>query len=264
LYGTDNGIYISSRKNSGEAPQKVLDARKVTQIDVLEEHHLLLVLSDKMLRSYVLTNIGSLEFAINKGPRGVQSHCSFFKSGTCMQKHMVSCVKSGSISSTVKVYGFDDAAASDNAIASEPRLFKEFYIPRESFSVHFLKSKLCLACSQGFEVVSLETLETQPLLDQADTTLHKKNTNPIHIQRIDEDFLLNFSEFSIFVNRNGRRARPELRVDWAGRPQSFVVRYPWIFAFEPNFIEMCNIESGEGHIMRQRNIRMLHSSTYEV
>ncbi|KAM0258938.1 hypothetical protein ACHAQJ_003594 [Trichoderma viride] len=184
-----------------------------------------------------------------------------------MGRHMVSCVKSGSLSSTVKVFELDDATTNSKAVTGELRMFKEFYIPRKSLSVHFLKSKLCLACSQGFEVVSLETLETQMLLDQTDRLLDfalQKSAKPIHIERFDEEFLLNYSDFSFFVNRNGWRARPELCINWLGTPQSFALSYPWIFAFEPSFIEMRNIESGEVHIMPHHNIRMLHSNAYEI
>lgn len=150
----------------------------------------------------------------------------------------------------------------------ELRPFKEFYVPTEATSVHFLKSKLCVACARGFEVVSLEFLETQSLLDQADTSLdfvaRKEGVKPIHIERLNGEFLLNYSEFSFFVNRNGWRARPEWKIDWEGTPQSFALSYPWILAFEPNFIELRSIENGAVHIVPHKNIRMLHSSTHEV
>lgn len=155
-----------------------------------------------------------------------------------------------------------------NSGQDELKAFKEFYIPTESSSIHFLKTKLCVACARGFEVVSLETLETQSLLDQADTSLdfvaRKENVRPIHIERLNGEFLLNYSEFSFFVNRNGWRARPDWRIDWEGQPQSFALSYPWILAFEPNFIEIRNIDTNAVHIVPHRNIRMLHTSTREV
>ena len=158
-----------------------------------------------------------------------------------------------------------------NSGQDELKAFKEFYIPTESSSIHFLKSKLCVACARGFEVVSLETLETQSLLDQADTSLdfvaRKENVRPIHIERLNGEFLLNYSEFSFFVNRNGWRARPDWRIDWEGHPQSFALSGgtgPWILAFEPNFIEIRNIDTNAVHIVPHKNIRMLHTSTREV
>lgn len=277
IYGTDAGIYVSDRKSGGQ-PRKILEATNVTQIDALEEYQLLLVLSNKSLISYNLAALDPNESALSKKPKKIQSHCSYFKAGISMGRHLVCCVKPTTLSTTIKVYEPNDAMSKSkkqkgfskmfNAGQDELKPFKEFYIPTESTSVHFLKSKLCVACARGFEVVSLETLETQSLLDQADTSLdfvaRKEAVKPIHIERLNGEFLLNYSEFSFFVNRNGWRARPEWRIDWEGTPHSFALSYPWILAFEPNFIELRNIESGAVHIVPHKNIRMLHSSTHEV
>jgi len=147
--------------------------------------------------------------------------------------------------------------------------YKEFYIPTESSSIHFLRSKLCVGCARGFEVVSLETLETQSLLDQADTSLdfvaRKENIKPIHIERLASEFLLCYTDFSLFVNRNGWRARPDWKIVWEGNPQAFAIFNPYILAFEPSFIEIRHMESGVlVHILTVKNIRMLHSSTREI
>jgi hypothetical protein len=190
----------------------------------------------------------------------------------------VCCVKSSALSTTIKVFEPNDAMSKGkkpkgfnkiwNNGQDELKPFKEFYIPTESSSIHFLKSKLCVACARGFEVVSLETLETQSLLDQADTSLdfvsRKEGTRPIHIERLNGEFLLNYSEFSFFVNRNGWRARHDWKINWEGMPQNFALSYPWILAFEPNFIEIRNIDSFQVHIVPHKNIRMLHTSTREV
>ena len=117
--------------------------------------------------------------------------------------------------------------------------------------------------------MSLETLETQPLLDQADTSLdfvaRKENIKPIYLERLNGEFLLNYTDFSFFVNRNGWRARPDWKITWEGRPQSFALAYPYLLAFEPSFVEIRHIETSACvHIMTAKNIRMLHSSSREV
>ena len=132
-----------------------------------------------------------------------------------------------------------------------------------------MKSKLCVGCSKGFEVVSLETLEAQSLLDPADTSLElfqrKENVKPIAIYRLNSEFLLNYSDFSFFVNRNGWRARPDWQIAWEGQPTAFAFSYPYLLAFEPSFIEIRNVETGGlVHIVTGKNIRLLHESTREV
>ncbi|TLS21927.1 uncharacterized protein PpBr36_09473 [Pyricularia pennisetigena] len=279
VYGTDTGIFISDRRSrTATNPKRVIETQNVTQVDVLEEYNMLLVLSNKTLYNYPISALDSPEPSSNKKGKKIQSHCIFFRAGICLGRHLVCCVKWSAITTTVKVYEPNDAMSKTrkqkglgkmfNAGQDELKAFKEFYIPTETTSVHFLKSKLCVACARGFEVVALETLETQSLLDQADTSLdfvaRKEGVKPIHIERLNGEFLLNYSEFSFFVNRNGWRARPGWRIDWEGTPQSFALSYPWILAFEPNFIELRHIDTGAVHIVPHRNIRMLHSSTHEI
>jgi len=86
---------------------------------------------------------------------------------------------------------------------------QEFYIPTESSSVHFLKSKLCVGCTKGFEIVDLETLDTQGLLDPADSSLDfvqkRENARPIAIYRIDGDFLLCYDGARAFLRSSDLR-----------------------------------------------------------
>ena len=37
---------------------------------------------------------------------------------------------------------------------------QEFYIPSIATSIDMFKTKICIGCSKGFEVVDLDTLET--------------------------------------------------------------------------------------------------------
>ncbi|MCJ1473937.1 RHO1 GDP-GTP exchange protein 2 [Lambiella insularis] len=283
VYGTDAGIYVSERrpKMADTKPKKVLDIGSVTQIDVLEEYQLLLVLSNKTLVSYPLEALDPNEnqSSLLKRPKKIQGHSNFFRAGVCLGRHLVCTAKISGISTTVKVFEPLDTMSRGNGRPAITRLFqgnqdslkpfREFYIPAESTSIHFLKSKLCVACARGFEVVSLETLETQALLDQADTSLdfvaRDKDTRPIHIERLNGEFLLNYSDFSFFVNRNGWRARPDWKINWEGQPQSFALSYPYIIAFEPSFIEIRHVETSACvQILTAKNIRMLHSSTREI
>lgn len=47
MYGTDDGVYISSIWDRGRTPVKVLSLKDVSQVDVLEDYQLLIVLSGK-------------------------------------------------------------------------------------------------------------------------------------------------------------------------------------------------------------------------
>jgi hypothetical protein len=285
-------------RDQSAKPRKVLDVSQVTQIDTLEEYQLLLVLANKTLYSYPMDALEVTEGQnpAAKRPKKIQGHANFFKSGIGLGRHLVCSVKTSALSTTIKVYEpmdnlakgkkkstvskmfqsgqdtlkpFKVSLAPTSVLISELINLQEFYIPAESSSIHYLRSTLCVGCARGFEVVSLETTETQSLLDQADTSLdfvaRKENVKPIHIERLNGEFLLNYSDFSFFVNRNGWRARADWKISWEGNPNSFALSLPYILAFEPNFIEFRHIDTSELiHIMTGKNIRMLHSSTREV
>ena len=108
VFGTDSGVYISDRKPKSPAarPRRVLDISSVTQIDVLEEYQLLLVLATKSLMSYPLEVLDSPDNVspILKRPKKIQNHANFFKAGVCMGRHLVCSAKMSGISTTIKVF----------------------------------------------------------------------------------------------------------------------------------------------------------------
>ncbi|KAI9653140.1 MAG: RHO1 GDP-GTP exchange protein 2 [Bathelium mastoideum] len=282
VYGTDVGVYVSERKGKEPPtrPKRVLENRSVTQIDVLEQHQIFLVLSDKTIYSFPLEALDNEDTQNTIAKRGRRiCHANFFKVGICNGQHLVCCVKTSALSSTIKVYEPMDSMTKGKKKSGLAKMlaggqdvlkpYKEFYIPSDSNSIHFLKSKLCVGCARGFEVVSLETLETQSLLDQADTSLdfvaRRESIKPIHIERLASEFLLCYTDFSFFVNRNGWRARQEWVINWEGNPTAFAISMPYILAFEPSFIEIRNMETaGLVAVVVGKNIRMLHSSTREI
>lgn len=145
----------------------------------------------------------------------ISSHTSFFKAGMCLGKVLVCVVKSSPLSSTIKTLEPIDQNIRGR---SKPtfrkilqggndtlKLFREFYIPVESSSIHFLKTKLCVGCSKGFEIVDLESLDTQGLLDPSDESLEfvrkRENLRPMAIYRIDNEFLLCYDGAFISLTR---------------------------------------------------------------
>ncbi|TKX27212.1 Rho1 guanine nucleotide exchange factor 1 [Elsinoe australis] len=282
VLGTDFGIYVADRKpKDGSKPKRLLDAKLVTQIDVLEQYQILLVLADKVMYTYPLESLDPEESQAAPSKRGRKiCHANYFNAGMCNGKLLVCCVKSSSLSSTVKVFEPMDSVAKNKKKSGFSRMlaggqdvlrpYKEFYIPMESNSIHFLRSKLCVGGAKGFEIVSLDTLETQSLLDQADTSLdfvvRRENVKPIYIERTPSEFLLCYTDFSFFVNKNGWRARNDWKIVWEGAPTAFATwGDKYILAFEQDFIEVRLTETGGlVCVLTARNIRFLHSSSREI
>jgi hypothetical protein len=239
VYGTDDGIYLSDLREANRDPVKVLALLDVSQVDVLEEYQLLIVLSGEschvhMSSMYLITLAVErqvITFPLDaldpmdpmsglKRAKRISSHTSFFKAGVCLGKVLVCIVKSSPLSSTIKtlepidqnirgrskptfrklLQGGNDTLKLFRvsfvclSMIHTLNLSQEFYIPVESSSIHFLKTKLCVGCSRGFEIVDLESLDTQGLLDPADESLEfikkRENLRPMSIYRIDNEFLL--------------------------------------------------------------------------
>lgn len=51
----------------------------------------------------------------------------------------------------------------------------------------------------------------------------------------------NVVEYAFFIDGNGNRQRPEFIIEWEGSPEAYAFSYPYLLAFEPNFIEICDI-----------------------
>ncbi|KAJ1831521.1 RHO1 GDP-GTP exchange protein 2, partial [Coemansia sp. RSA 2708] len=135
-----------------------------------------------------------------------------------------------------------------DALADSWKCIKECYIAAESTSLHFLRSRLCVGCTRGFEIVDLATMNTQSLLDPADASLafvnKRDTTQPIALFRVhDGQFLLCYDVFAFYVNRNGQRARSNWMIHWVGTPTSFKFEYPYILAFDSQFIEIYHVET---------------------
>ncbi|KAH7927342.1 CNH-domain-containing protein [Leucogyrophana mollusca] len=277
VYGTDDGIYLSDLREPNRDPVKVLALLDVSQVDVLEDYQLLIVLSERQVITFPLDALDPLDpMAGLKRAKRISSHTSFFKAGICLGKVLVCVVKSSPLSSTIKTLEPIDQNIRGR---SKPtfrkllqggndtlKLFREFYIPVESSSIHFLKTKLCVGCSKGFEIVDLESLDTQGLLDPADASLDfvrkRENLRPMAIYRIDNEFLLCYDDFAFYVNKNGWRSRQDFMVHWEGSPTGFALRYPFVLAFEPMFVEIRHVETGlMSQVIQGNNLRLLFADT---
>lgn len=278
VYGTDDGVYMSDFRERNRDPVKVLGLKDVLQVDVLEEYQLLVLLSERQVLTFPLEALDPMDpMAGLKRAKRIASHITFFKTGVCLGKTLVCVVKASPLSSTIKALEpIEQSIRGRNKPTFRKLLqggndtlsvFKEFYIPVQSSSIHFLKTKLCVGCPNGFEIVDLETLDTQGLLDPADESLdfvrRRENTlKPMSIYRIDNEFLLCYDDFAFYVNKSGWRSRKEFMVYWEGSPTGFALHYPYVLAFEPTFVEIRHVQTGSmSQIIQGNNLRLLFADT---
>ncbi|KAH9072338.1 CNH-domain-containing protein [Lactarius deliciosus] len=279
-YGTFDGVYFQDLREPNREPIKVLALTDVAQVDVLDDYGLLIVLSEGQVITFPLDALEAMDpLAGLKRAKRIAAHTSFFKSGVCVGRTFVCVVKTSPLSSTIKIFEpIDQNVRGRNKPTFRKllqggndtlRIYKEFYIPVQSSSIHFLRTKLCVACVNGFEIIDPDTLDTQGLLDPSDESLdfvRRRGDNtrpkPVAIYRIENEFLLCYDEFAFYINRGGRRSRKHFLVSWEGAPTSFAFQYPYVLAFEPTFVEIRNVETGSmSQVIQGNNLRCLFTDS---
>lgn len=259
-YGTRSGVFMADLRQPTKVGVRVATLPDVTHIEILESSNIMLVLTAKELVAFPLKETDFLDLsAIQKRGKRISTQISFFKSGFCLGRPLVCAAKISAVASTFKIF---------EPIASQPsgqrkttirkllqgggddllKLYKEFYMPAEAYSITFLRVRICLGCSTGFQIVDVDSLDTQSLLDPSDPNSalidKKSNPRPISVFRVDRLYLLCYDECAFWTDNRGLRARLDIKITWEGRPTAFALRYPYIIAIEPMFIEIWDIESG--------------------
>ncbi|KAI9270866.1 CNH domain-containing protein [Sporodiniella umbellata] len=265
--GTVQGIWMGT-ENDTNSMRLVLSVSDVTQIAVLEEHRILLVLSDKTLYAHSLEHLLNKDLRKNPHDRShqkVAQHITFFQAGVCNGRTLVVAMKKRGVDSHFKVLepicgDLRDPANSkkyftkSGLFSRPPSWFKsyiEFYIGTESYSVHFLKARLVVVCSRGFEIVNLEALSQNRNLpdsthsDFAFVQQKGQELKPLGMFRCRENYLLCYDEFAFMVNTHGALVRETPLIEWEGSPQSVAFSYPYVVGFDPRFIEVRHVETGE-------------------
>ncbi|KAG5417151.1 ROM2 [Candida metapsilosis] len=278
LYGTDSGVWVSTVRSisatSNEKicsdPTLVISKPYVTQIEVLVEYSKLMILSDKVLYEFDLACTDSLDHVKNtKSGKLIMTHISFFKIGVCDGKLLIIGAKTGSQHSICifePINPFDPKQKNRNKNKID---LQEVAFTSDPISISFMKSKLCIGCTKGFEILSLQSGNKEPILDEADPSLdfatQRESVTPLAIHRLGKDVLLCYSEFVFLINKNGWRTNHDWGIFWEGTPQNVALFFPYLVSFEPGFIEIRDLHTT--NLVRAlvgENIRYLHSNEHEA
>ncbi|KAG0169322.1 RHO1 GDP-GTP exchange protein 2, partial [Apophysomyces sp. BC1021] len=268
--GTQSGIWMGPEDNSVRLRQ-VMSISDVTQIGVLQDHHVFLILADKTLISYALDDLDP-----SKNRRQPEKlpfyklghHISYFNTGTCSNRSLVVAMKRKGMDSHFKAFEpvCGDLRDPRNAkylstksgFLSKPsswfKLYKEFYIGADSTAVHFLKSRLMVVCARGFEIIDLENLSMNrnlPDLTNPDFAFMQQQRRveylkPLGMFRCNGNYLLCYDLFAFLVDNRGNYVRNAYPwIEWEGTPQAVAFSYPFVIAFDARFIEIRHVETGD-------------------
>ncbi|KAI8370340.1 uncharacterized protein BYT42DRAFT_581901 [Radiomyces spectabilis] len=289
LLATDDGVYVGHTAQSRVA-HKVLQLERVTQVEVLEIAEILLILADRTLWEYPLDVVNSKPDMQPPG-RKVQSHVSFFHVGVCLQKTLVCVPRVSSLKSTISTFEPTHAAEHlakkqgllerlvrplSSASGLHLKRIKDCYIPSEVWAIELSPSKMLVTCPRGVIMIDMQTDKPQQLLNPADKNLsfiteREREESPLNLRQISrkrvaifrtprKDYFICYDEYAFYIDGKGNRTFPNFLIEWEGYPEAFAFNYPYVMAFDPSFIEIRNIITGElEQVIRGTHIKCLNN-----
>ncbi|KAF2114149.1 CNH domain-containing protein [Lophiotrema nucula] len=275
--GTDIGVYISEYDNP-RGWTKAVSIPKVTQVAVLEQFSIMLLISDKSLIAYHLDAICPVGGAppTNDSTRRAPQKLSgardigFFATGAMKERTLVFYKKREGLSSTFKVL----EPVYQKSTEKKSRLFRsgrteffreydEFYIPTECFGINLFHSSLAISTAKGFEVLTLDKKQpwSVPDLKQphvATIASRLQNQDPLGMFRLsDQEFLLCYEECAVYVNKHGDISRSVI-MEFVGKAKSAALYGPYVLLFDPDFVEIRNAQNGRlRQVISGRDVKCL-------
>ncbi|CAG8443691.1 6434_t:CDS:10 [Acaulospora morrowiae] len=287
--GTEEGVWMGF---GGEMHtfRKVLAIGNVMQMAVIENYGIFVVLVDRVLWAYSLdalipsSNSSSHGSAVRQRLCNSNSNVQYFNVGTIKDKTLLIFMRKKGIESLFKVLEpVQNVGANSEKVksSSSRRLgglmssrhdwfkeYKQFYVPSESYSINFLRSKLCVVCARGFEIMNLENLHSNTIPDfmqPSFATIARQcdGSKPLGMFRLsDNEFLLCYAEIFFRVDKYGELSRKNV-VEWEGHPDAVALQLPYIIGYNSSFIEIRDVETGELiQPILGRNIRCLTFSNW--
>ncbi|PFH46667.1 hypothetical protein AMATHDRAFT_69289 [Amanita thiersii Skay4041] len=267
--GCAEGVWIGFRHDP-KSLRRVLHLKMVTQCAMLEEFGIFLVLADKSLFAY---HIEALVPTSPHTPPASQvpqklngsKDVYFFRVGTLHNRTLVIYMKKKGLDSIFRVLEPVGEKISQNARAPVGlgsrlglrsarsewfRIYRDFFLPSEAFDLIFLKAKVAILCAKGFEIMDLNNFDSVTIPQREDPRLAQlskrcENARPKGMFRSAEDeFLLCYDEFGVYVNKHGDPSRSAGTIEWEGTAERVALHSPYILLFDSRFIEIRHIETG--------------------
>ncbi|KAF3914756.1 hypothetical protein ABW20_dc0100156 [Dactylellina cionopaga] len=262
--GTDSGVYISDYENPRGWIKAINTIARVTQIAVLEDFSLFLVLADRTLIAYhmdvVVPPAGGVAVSetAKRSPQKLSSgkDVGFFATSRMKDRMLVFYKRKDGLHSTFKVLEpvFHKATERKSRFSRRGtteffREFDEFYIPTECYGISLFHSSLSIHSSRGFEVMTLDKKQPWSIPElkaphvQA-IALRLNGQKPLGMFRLsDIEFLLCYEECGVYVNKHGDVSRSVI-MEFVGKAKAAAHYPPYVLLFDQDFVEIRNADNG--------------------
>lgn len=291
--GTDYGVYTSVAGNPREWT-RAITAMRVTQIAVLEEFSLCLVISDKALIAYHLDVVVPISSSFappandsaRRAPQKLSGsrEVSFFATARVKDRTLVYYKKREGISSTFKVLepiihkssekksrlfrsgrgGIGLGAATTDYF----REFDEFYIPAESWGINLFTSYIAVSTQRGFELLTLDKKIPMsiPLMGPGQGTQaiasRLSGQRPLGMFRLSQgEFLCAYEECGVYVDNHGEVSRAVV-LEFVGKATRATLWGRYLVLVGEGMVEVRNVENGRlRQVIAGRDVRLLDTGS---
>lgn len=255
---------------------------RVTQIEVLEDFNLCLIISDKHVIAYPLNAVVPVSsFAppkndsAHRAPQKLSGarDVSFFATARMKDTTLVFYKKRDGLSSTFKVLEpvlqksnekksklFGKGRAGNTEFFRE---YDDFYIPTECFTINLFHTYIAVSTARGFELLTLDRKVTMSIPDLkqpsiANIAARLQGQKPLGMFRKSEsEFLLCYEECGVYVDKHGDVSRSVV-LEFIGKAKSAAMYGAYLVLFDNDFVEVRNAENGRlRQVIAGRDVRCI-------
>lgn len=257
---------------------QAISMSRVTQVAVLEEFNLFLLISDKSLIAYHLDTLfptgatTTPNDTASKAPQKLSGSkdVGFFVTGRMKERALVFYKKRENLASVFKVlepvYQKSTERRRGMFRRGNTEFFRdydEFYIPAECTGINLFHSSLSVSTSKGFEVMTLERKQAMSVPDLSaqhvqNIASHIKEEKALSMLRLsDQEFLLVYARCAVYMNKHSDVSRSVI-MEFVGCAQSAALYGPYLVLFDRDFVEIRNAQNGRlKQIIAGREVKCL-------
>ncbi|KAI8992805.1 CNH domain-containing protein [Trametes punicea] len=264
--GSEDGVWIGI-PHRPESIRRVMSLRMVTQIAFLVEFGLFIILAEKILYAVDIHSVVPNAIQETDQPVfGIQRISNpsvpvlFFSVGRLSDRTLIISKRRRGLESVFRILEVTRSSISEG----QPKIYvsKDFFLPSDSHDLLFLKAKICILCTHGFEIMDLADFSSATIPAEEELRSVGKRPGackPLAMFRIREDeFLLCYDEFGLYVDKRGTPSRSPPTIEWEGTALQAAWHAPYVLLFTDSFIEVRHVESGRlAQIVSGKNIRCL-------
>ncbi|KAI1768181.1 CNH domain-containing protein [Hypoxylon sp. FL1150] len=283
--GTDAGVCVSEASDQ-RGWTKTVTASRVTQIAVLEEFSVVLVLSERNLISYPLDVVSPpanfpapANDSPRRSPQRLAKDVSFFATARMKDRMLVFYKKRESLHNTFKVLEpvfqkatekrsrlFGGSRRAGVGVTESFRDYDEFYLPTECYSLNIFHTYIAISTARGFELLTLDKKKPMSIPDVRQPAIANianriKDQRPLGMFRLNEqEFLLAYEDCAVYVDKYGDVSRSVI-MEYSGKQKKArgaTMYGQYLLLFNEDYVEVRNAENGRlRQIIAGRDVRVL-------